>query len=71
MTPRINDVAARATIVPVSFEIACLAGRLRNTEIEGGIADAIILATARLTSSKIVTGDRHFRDLKNVLYLGQ
>ena len=67
---RTDDVAQRATIVPVSFEIARLAGQLRNTEIEGGIADAIILATGRTTSSTIVTGDQHFRELPGVLYLG-
>jgi len=70
VTTRTDDVAARTTIIPVTFDIARLAGQVRTTEIEGGIADAIILATARLTSSKIVTGDQHFKGLKNVLYLG-
>ena len=70
VTVRTDDVAARAEVVPVTFEIARLAGQLRNTEIDGGIADAIILATARLTSSKIVTGDQHFKGKKNVVYLG-
>ena len=68
---RTDDVAQRATVIPVTFDIARLAGQLRNTEIEGGIADAIILATARITSSKIVTGDQHFKDLPNVLYPGE
>ena len=70
VTVRTDDVAARAEVVPVTFEIARLAGQLRNTEIDGGIADAIILATARLTSSKIVTGDQHFKGKKSVVYLG-
>lgn len=68
---RTDDVAQRATVIPVTFDIARLAGQLRNTEIEGGIADAIILATARITSSKIVTGDQHFRNLPDVVYLGK
>ncbi|MGA2162614.1 MAG: PIN domain-containing protein [Methanoregula sp.] len=71
ITVRTDDVAQRATIVPVTFDIARLAGQLRSTEIEGGIADAIILATARITSSKIVTGDQHFKSLPDVLYLGE
>jgi len=46
VTVRTDDVSCPGEVVPVTFEIARLAGQLRNTEIDGGIADAIILATA-------------------------
>jgi predicted nucleic acid-binding protein len=38
----------------------------RKKLIKGwGMADSIILATARVKGAKIVTGDQHFKDLKN------
>jgi len=33
------------------------------------LADAIILATARILDAKVVTGDQHFRGLPNVIWL--
>jgi predicted nucleic acid-binding protein len=36
----------------------------RKKRVKGwGMADSIILATARRAGSRIVTGDSHFRDL--------
>jgi len=35
----------------------------------GGIADAIILATARRGNHTIVTGDRHLKDLTGVVFI--
>jgi len=67
---RINEMLHYCTLIPISREIAMLAGMLRHTEIEGGIADAIILATAQLGKHTIVTGDLHFRDLPGVVFLG-
>jgi len=66
---RINEMLNYCTLIPISREIATLAGMLRNKEIHGGIADAIILATARLANHTIVTGDRHFKDLPDVVFL--
>jgi len=67
---RINDVLRRATVIPVDTMIASMAGMMRNQEIYGGIADAIILATARIGNHTIVTGDQHFRDLPEVVFIG-
>jgi predicted nucleic acid-binding protein len=50
--------------------IAISAGHLKNREVEG-IADAIILATARAGGHQVVTGDPHFRDMKDAVYLGE
>jgi len=33
--------------------------------------DAIILATARTLNAKIITGDEHFRDLDETLWIGR
>jgi predicted nucleic acid-binding protein len=67
---RINDVLRRATVIPVDTTIATMAGTMRNQEIDGGIADAIILATARIGNHTIITGDQHFRDLPDVVFIG-
>ncbi|MDD5187123.1 MAG: PIN domain-containing protein [Methanoregula sp.] len=66
---RINDMLNRCPMIPVDRRIATLAGMLRHREIHGGIADAIILATARIGHHTIVTGDQHFRDLPGVVFI--
>ena len=40
--------------------------RLRSA----GLADGLILATARMTQSQLLTGDLHFRSLRETLWLG-
>jgi len=67
---RINDMLIRSPMIPVDRKIATLAGMLRHKEIQGGIADAIILATARIGHHTIVTGDQHFKDLPDVVFIG-
>lgn len=67
---RINDMIRRSPMIPVDRKIATLAGMLRHKEIQGGIADAIILATARIGHHTIVTGDQHFKDLPDVVFIG-
>jgi len=34
-----------------------------------GLADAVILATARSLGAKVVTGDEHFKGLKDVVFI--
>ncbi|MFA6362834.1 PIN domain-containing protein [Methanoregula sp.] len=67
---RVNEMLNYCTLIPISREIATLAGMLRHNEIQGGIADAIILATAKLGKHTIVTGDLHFKNLPDVVFLG-
>ena len=65
--PKYDFVKARTSVVPLEEELARVAGELnfeRKKTVKGwGMADAIILATARRAGSQIVTGDPHFRDL--------
>jgi predicted nucleic acid-binding protein len=53
--------------------ISTLAGKLnyeRKKKIRGwGMLDSFILASANLNNLKILTGDKHFRDLPNVIML--
>ncbi|MEM0172687.1 MAG: type II toxin-antitoxin system VapC family toxin [Thermofilum sp.] len=55
-------------IVDLSRNIAELSGEIdveRKNKVKGwGLADSIILATARKANAKVVTGDKHFADLK-------
>ena len=67
---RINDMLIRSPMIPIDRKIATLAGMLRHKEIQGGIADAIILATARIGHHTIVTGDQHFQNLPDVVFIG-
>lgn len=60
-------IISRTRIVPLDTEIAEKAGVLsheRKRKVKHwGLADSIVLATAREQKAKIVTGDEHFRDL--------
>jgi len=60
-------VRARTSIVPLEEGLARAAGEInfeRKKFVKGwGMADSMILATARRSGSRIVTGDPHFKDL--------
>jgi len=64
-------ITSRTLLTQVDREIAILAGEInhrRKTERKGwGMADSLILATARVASAKVVTGDRHFEDLDEAI----
>jgi predicted nucleic acid-binding protein len=51
------------------MEIAKLAGEMdveRRKTVRGwGLSDSIVLATAKKENAKVVTGDKHFADLKD------
>jgi predicted nucleic acid-binding protein len=60
-------VRSRTSIVPLEEKLAKTAGEInfeRKKKVKGwGMADSIVLATARRSGSRIVTGDPHFSDL--------
>jgi predicted nucleic acid-binding protein len=66
---KLNFIKTSTLVIELNEEIAILAGEIdieRKKLIKGwGMADSIILATARIKGAKIVTGDQHFKDLKN------
>jgi len=66
----VSGIGVRSLVLPVTEPIAILAGELRNQGFKGGIADTIILATARSGSHMVVTGDPHFRDLADAVFPG-
>jgi predicted nucleic acid-binding protein len=42
---------------------------MRKTEKDFGLADAYVLETARKLKSKVLTGDKHFRNVKEAVLL--
>lgn len=66
-------ISSITTIVPLDKEIATSAGEInfeRKKKVKDwGMSDAIVLATARKTSAKVVTGDAHFKDLKESIFI--
>jgi predicted nucleic acid-binding protein len=54
---------------PSAVESAKINNKLKK-EIDGwGLADSIVFATAQLKKAEVVTGDDHFRKLKNVIFI--
>jgi predicted nucleic acid-binding protein len=53
----------------IAVESAKLNVRMKK-EIDGwGLADSIVYATATIKKAEVVTGDEHFKKLKNVLFI--
>jgi len=64
---------SNSQIVSVDEELSLQAGLLhcemRKTEKDFGLADAYILAAARKLKAKILTGDPHFKSLKEAIMI--
>lgn len=65
----VSEIGIRSLVIPVSEYIAILAGEFRNEGFKGGIADTIILATARSGGHKVVTGDPHFKTISDAVFI--
>lgn len=70
---RLGFLRSSTVIIELTEDIATLAGEIdveRKQKVRRwGLADSIILATARISNAKVVTGDNHFGDLKEVVLL--
>ena len=70
---RLEFIRGTTTIIDLDFETACEAGKinedLREKAKGFGLADSIILCTARNARGKVVTGDQHFRNLEEVIFI--
>ena len=66
----VSEIGVRSLVLPVTESIAILAGEFRNEGFKGGIADTIILATARSGGHTVLTGDPHFRSLADAVFIG-
>jgi predicted nucleic acid-binding protein len=70
---RLEFISATSQVFELDFELAVAAGKtaceMNKKEKGWGLADAIVLCTARNLGGKVVTGDEHFRDLKEVIFI--
>ncbi len=66
-------IVSNATVIETSDEAALEAGIVyvdtRKKLTSFGIVDALVLVTAAAIKAKVVTGDYHFKQFKNVLFL--
>jgi predicted nucleic acid-binding protein len=70
---RLEFVRASSQILDLPFDIAISAGDLdveMKRRVRGwGLVDSILLAIARDSDAKVVTGDDHFRGLKETIFV--
>ena len=66
----IKEKSALASLdEPIAVESAKVQTKMKK-EIDGwGMADSIVYATGLLKKAEVVTGDEHFKKLKNVLFI--
>lgn len=59
-------------ILPLDKNVAIEAGYIRSTtNVKNiGIVDCILLATAKNYNIKVLTGDKHFKEIKEAEYFG-
>jgi toxin FitB len=65
---KVATVEKRCHVVPVEREVAVEAAKIKRRE-KLGLADSLILATARQAGAKVVTGDPDMKDLGDVVFL--
>jgi len=53
----------------LSKDAGLVHAEVRKTEKDFGLADAYVLATARKLKSKVLTGDPHFKNMKEAVLL--
>ena len=71
---RLGFLRSSTAIADLTEDIALRSGEIdaeRKREVRRwGLADSVVLATARIADAKVVTGDEHFHDLKeDIVYL--
>lgn len=67
---RMDVIERRCYVIPVEKDIALDAARLKLKH-KLGIADSVILATAKQVNGKLVTGDPDFRDMEGIIFIGK
>ncbi len=59
----------RCFLIPLDEKLAVEAARIKHG-LKLSLADSIVLGTARSHDAKVVTGDKDFKGLTDVLYIG-
>ncbi len=58
----------RCTIIDIDWEVAIKAAEIRSNKGLRAI-DAFTLAAARIKNARVLTGDVHFKSIKDVIFL--
>ncbi len=66
---KINVMKERCFVIPVDEEIAITAAKIKH-ERKFGLGDAIIYATARKENAILLTGDKDFKNMEDVIFIG-
>lgn len=76
---RLQTIEETSDITQINKDVAlesakCYIQLLEKTKSEGikppSLFDAIVLATTRLLNAKVITGDEHFKDMPETLWIG-
>jgi len=71
----LHYIKNKSTIVDINAEIAEKAGEInfKNKKCikDWGMLDSIVYAVATTKKGKVITGDPHFKNLRNVIYIGK
>jgi len=69
----LNFIVSRTAVKAVDSQTSLLAGEInyerKKAKRDWGMADSVILATARTVSAKVVTGDKHFEGLPDAILI--
>ena len=72
-TERLVFIRTKSRIADLDYALAELAGRTcaeRRKKVDGwGLIHSVVLSTAGMGNGKVVTGDKHFADLKEAIML--
>jgi predicted nucleic acid-binding protein len=77
---RLTAIEETSDIIPIDKNIAvesakCYLELLEKAKTDGlkqpSLFDAIVLATARTFNAKLVTGDEHFKNIQETLWIGK
>jgi uncharacterized protein with PIN domain len=67
-------IKSRTIVVGIDSAVAELAGEMNFTQKKAvrnwGMLDSFVYATAKLFRGIVLTGDPHFKQLKDVIYIG-
>ena len=64
-----DTLRKRCFVIPLEEGIAVSAAKTKR-DLKLSLADSIILATAKDQDAKLVTGDKDFKGLRDILYIG-
>lgn len=66
-------IKEKSVLAPLDELVALESAKIQSTmkgKIEGwGLVDSIVYATGQIKKAEVITGDEHFKNLKNVIFI--